>query len=125
MRPRDELTYRIHRADLVASIIENGIRWPAACVIAFFGYLSIRALAGQHTVADIGIRVLGNLQVSEAVAWIFGGSGIVYGWRQRKLRRDKVERLQGRVRALETERDPNRSSSGLTPRGETHPEDLQ
>jgi len=39
------------------------------------------------------------------------------------LRKRKTEYFQNRIKLLEEEIDPNRSSSGLTPKGETKPED--
>jgi hypothetical protein len=105
------------------SIVNNLIRWGGLVMISYFGFLSAGALAGHHTFADIGIRVLADVRVSEAVAWIFGGSGVAYGMRQRKLRRDTVERLANRNIELEKRLDPNRTSSQLTPRGDTRPED--
>jgi hypothetical protein len=43
--------------------------------------------------------------------------------KQRKLRRDVVERLSSRVPFLEKQLDPGRTSSKLTDRGDTNPED--
>ena len=48
---------------------------------------------------------------------------LIYGVLQRKLRRDAIQRLHGRVEALEKERDPSRTSSTLTSRGDTRRED--
>jgi hypothetical protein len=42
---------------------------------------------------------------------------------ERILRHKKVAYLQERIIFLETERDPNRSSSGLAATGQTHPRD--
>lgn len=105
------------------SVLNNLIKWGGLFGISFCAYLSVTALAGTTTAADIGIKFLADVRVSEAVAWIFGGSGVAYGLRQRKLRRDTVERIQPRVEGLEKQIDPGRSSSKLTKRGETPPED--
>jgi len=40
-----------------------------------------------------------------------------------KLKKDAIERMAGRIKELETKMDPGRSSSRLTPRGETRSED--
>ncbi len=50
------------------------------------------------------------------------GAG-VYGWKQRDLRKTTVERLQSRIKELELKLDSKRSSSHLTPRGDTREED--
>jgi hypothetical protein len=52
-----------------------------------------------------------------------GGAGIFYGLRQRQLRQRNIERLTARVLQFEQQKDPHRSSSGLTPRGTTRPSD--
>ena len=91
--------------------------------MARYGYLSIETLSGQQTLADIGVNFLTDIKVSVAVAWSVATGGVLYGMRQRKLRRDTVERIQKRNRKLESLLDPNRSSSQLMPRGDTRPED--
>ncbi len=53
-----------------------------------------------------------------------GVSGLVYGLYQRHLRRETIERTQGRIRELEKAVDNKRSSSRLTVRGDTRPEDV-
>ncbi len=88
------------------------------------GYLSISALAGHHTFADIGIRLLGNVSVNNGIAYLFGGGGIAYGVAQHRLKGSTVKALQGRIHHLETSIDPQRSSSQLTTQGETNPEDI-
>lgn len=111
------------RLEVIASFAHAVIRWAGAVLIAYFGYRTVAVLAGETTTANIGIRFLADLRVSEAVAWIFGASGVAYGLRQRTLRRSTVERLHGRIESFEKQLDPRRSSSQLTSRGETKPED--
>lgn len=106
-----------------ASVINTLIAWSGAVLIFYFAYLSVKSLAGRVTFADIGIRMFGGIKLSEAVAGLFGVGGAIYGLRQSKLRKDTIERLQSRIKTLERALDPDRSSSGLTPRGETHPRD--
>ncbi len=109
--------------DVIGSVLRDVIRWGAVCLCGYWMYRSVAVLAGRVTLADIGIRVLGSLRVSEALAWILGVGGVGYGARQRRLRRDTVERLSSRIQILERAIDPKRTSSKLTPRGETPPED--
>ena len=106
-----------------ASVGNALIKWGGLVLISYFIYGSVSALAGKNTNADIGVNFLANIRVSEAVAWIFGTCGIGYGWRQRALRKSTIERLQGRVKTLESEFDKRRSSSNLTERGDTNPKD--
>ena len=116
-----EIQYRIRRAEIVGIVATKIISYGvlAFCVWCVKG--GVEALAGQQTAADIGLT--GNLQISSAVAWLFGGGGVMYGLRQRKLRRDVIETNGTRVSELESAIDPHRSSSRLTRRGDTNPED--
>lgn len=99
------------------------IKFAALVIIARYGYLSIEALAGYETKADLALNVLGQLNFSITLAWAAAIGGLMYGFRQKKLRRDTIERLQDRIKKYESMEDPNRSSSHLTKRGETRKED--
>ena len=86
--------------------------------MVFFVTRSINQLAGQETVADIGVKFLANVRISEALAWAFGVGGVTIAWRQRNLRREETKRLGGRLRHYETTVDPRRSSSDLESQGD-------
>lgn len=118
-----ELRLSLHTRTLIATGVTALIKWGGLLGIAYFMYCSVRVLSGQSTFADIGIRLLGNLRVSEAAAWLLGGSGILYGSRERRLRLQANETLGKRVSDLEGEIDAKRSSSKLTTKGQTHPRD--
>lgn len=104
-------------------VLLSAIRWGAIILIARYSYLSIDALAGKSTLADIGINFLSEIKVSIALAWAAGIGGAAYGLSQKKLRRDTVERLQERIKMLELGYNPERTSSRLTVRGDTRLED--
>ena len=97
--------------------------WGSLVAISAFIYLSIRAVSGQYTFADIGIKLVGDFKLSEAFSYLFGAGAMGYGLRERKLRRQTTERLANRNSTLERMIDTNRSSSNLTGRGTTNPED--
>lgn len=122
-QPR-EIPEKFSRAEAVASVFRAAFKWGGLVAIAFF--FSVESLAGQTTVADLGltIRAFASVRLSEILAWAVATSGVGYGLSQRGLRRRTIERLEGRIHLLEKGVDPDRTSSGLTPRGETHPEDL-
>jgi hypothetical protein len=105
------------------AVLLSLIRWGAIFGISRYAYLAIAALAGKTTLADVGIDFLGKVELSVTLAWLLGVAGCGYGWRQRKLRRDSIERLQRRIQGLERHIDQTRSSSKLTPRGDSRPED--
>lgn len=117
------LQYRGYRATMIAKVVTTAIRWGGVVALGYFGYLSIRTLAGQTTFADIAIRVLGKLYFSQAVATVLGGGGIIYAWRERQLRHKVNETTGKRVSELEQEIDRRRTSSRLTRRGQTDPKD--
>lgn len=114
---------RSRTAEGIISTIQATIKYGAIVWISYYAYLSISDLAGKRTFADIGLNFLANFKVTVVLAWIVGIVGIVYGKAQNKLRKDTVERLQSRIALLEGKIDPSRSSSKLTTRGETNPED--
>ena len=110
-------------------VILETIRWGGFVLITYFAgkytFLCIDALAGKTTNADINSN-LANMDLkslASILGIIFGALGIRYGRKQSKLRKDTVESLQNRIINLEKRLDPNRSSSRLTPRGDTRQED--
>lgn len=112
------------KALILAPIAINFIRWGGLCVISYFGYAAIAALSGKVTLSSIGINFLSNVSVSSSLAWLLGGGGIIYGLRERKLRQRTVLRMD-RIPELETNIDPDRTSSSLGPGGMTHPRDRE
>lgn len=116
----------LRRGNLATSInnvLVNMIRWGALVLIFRYGYLSISALAGKATLASIGVEFLGNLTISQTLAYVLGAGGVLYGIGERGLRRRTVKRLGPQRKALEASIDPKRTSSNLTEKGETNPED--
>ena len=123
--PEYEEFLKFHKQEKIADVISLLIKCVTIIICFGFLFLSVKVLAGQNTWAEITVNFLGNIKVSQIIAWIFGGGAIIYGKNQKKLRRDTVEFFEGRVRSLEAQIDPNRSSSDLTQRGDTSPEDEQ
>lgn len=108
---------------MVGSIVHVGVPWTAAVLIAMFFYKSVASLAGQYTFAQIGVGFLGDFRISEGFAYLFGVGGITYGAKRHQLQQRNLERTAKRISDLEKQIDPGRSSSRLTPRGNTRPED--
>lgn len=119
LRAENRILRQSHWTQAATSVVTTGMWAVAVVLVARYGYLSVDALAGDRTVADIGIRVLGDLRISTIVSVTVGIGGAVYGWLQRRLRKSTVERLASRNQDLERGLDPERSTSGLTPRGDT------
>lgn len=108
----------------IVQVLLSLIRWGAIVLIVRYGFLGIETLSGKSTFADIGVNFLTDIKISVAIAWAAGLGGIGYGYSQRKLRKDTIERLVSRIQELESDADDERTSSKLTTRGDTRPEDL-
>lgn len=115
--------FRFRMLDLVATGLSLVIPWGSVVLIAWLVTDAVNGLAGKYTFADIGVRFLADIKVSEAVAYVVGGGGMLYGYKERRLRQKNIARLSGRNQEYEKRVDPKRSSSGLTPEGKTRPED--
>lgn len=125
LRAENRILHSTDRAQILAPIAINLIRWGGLCVLAYFGYASIAALAGKTTVSDIMVNILSNVSVNNGLAWVLAGGGVAYGWRERKLRQRTIKRLGDRIPELEANIDSGRTSSKLGPGGETHPRDKE
>lgn len=84
----------------------------------------VNRLAGKITTAQIGMSFIGNFRVSDAVAYAFGGTSLIYGLNERRLRHKKTKSMASYSANLEARLDPGRTSSGLTPEGTTREEDV-
>lgn len=113
-------------APIVAGI-GSAIRSIPWCIVLFavawFTRDVLIAYAGQTTNANIVVRLLADLRVAVLLPWAVAAGGVVYGVRQKHLKEQAIERLTKRPHELERVIDPNRTSSGLTLRGRTNPED--
>jgi hypothetical protein len=120
-----ELQYgvRFKRLDVIGQALNRFLQGATLVGIAAFTYLSVNSLSGHYTFADIGVRFLGDLKISEALAYVLAGGAVSYGLKERRLRRQTTERLTARTSQLEKELDARRSSSGLTTKGTTRSED--
>ncbi len=119
-----------------ATIRKTELRWSAivqmfrVLVICLMLYGVARcflqatiAVAGKETTVRLILQTLANAKI--AISLNLGISislGVLWG-RERNLRKTTVQRLHGRIHALELQIAPARSSSGLDERGDTRPED--
>lgn len=115
--------------EVIGTAFNSICKYGALAFVAYCIRLMVGDLAGKETLASIGLGVLADVKTSKGAAMLicalFGISGSAYGLRQRKLRRDDVQRRSGEISGLEREFDKKRSSSGLTRRGTTRKEDQQ
>ena len=101
-----------------AKLLALAIRFAVLGFIVYCAGDAVKALAGQTTVTQIFVKLLSNQGFSNALAWLFGVSGVGYGYRERRLRHQDTKRLAERVRRYETAIDPGRRSSRLDSQGD-------
>ena len=85
-------------------------------------FYSIKELAGKTTLADIAVKVVGDIKV--VLGLTAGAGGIWYGYRERSLRKKEVKRLANENKELRLLKDPLKGSSNLTEEGENKEEDI-
>jgi hypothetical protein len=124
-KQKTDLEYRLafKRIDAFVTVSKTLIQWAALVGCAFIIYKCVAVLAGKETLARLGVSILGNIKVSDGILAVLTGGSLAYGIGQRALRRRNIERLTPRSIELEKRLDSNRTSSSLTRKGTTRPED--
>jgi hypothetical protein len=124
-KPKSEIDHRLafKRIDAFVTVSKTLIQWVGLVTCMFFVYRCVAVLAGKETFATLGMSILGNLHVSDGIYIVLSGGSLIYGIGQRSLRRRNIQRLTPRSVELEKRLDPNRTSSSLTSKGTTRPED--
>ena len=135
--------HRHRLGDHVTKVLTAFAKWGSLVWIAVQAKDVGIAWAGKTTLANIRINAAatGNLDVAvdrvcgalkdiqatalfvTVLAILFAVSAIAYGRRQAKLRRDAILRLSPFEQMYERIVDPGRTTSGITPSGETRDED--
>ena len=113
---KDERIYLISRGFELIKILINSFVYVAGF---YFGYLSVQELSGKSTSATFAFSYFFSSDNDYAAPWVIAVLSFGYASWQRKLRLKKTEEMQGYIKELETRLDPNRSSSGLMPDGQT------
>ncbi len=80
----------------------------------------LKSFAGKISIADL--KFLGDLKVNkfvfEIILAFLSLSGVSYGVVERKMRKRYVKRYTDRIKELESQIDPKRTTSGLTQTGD-------
>lgn len=127
--PRAELdagTVRFLAAtDATRAVVQQVVKWGVIGWIAYMAQQSIASLAGNTTAIDVAVQFLLNTPsgITVTVSVGFGAVGVGYGWAERKLRERRTAQMGSRIRELELRIDPDRSGSGLGPKGTPGPRD--
>lgn len=121
--PPEPLPNHFYHFDRLYELARLVIVTAGLVLIFYFGFKALSAFAGEETRFSVFLSLLASEAPFCTISVVLGCGGGWYGWRQRQLRGKTIDRLQGRIRDLETNIDPNRTSSGLTTFGQTHPTD--
>lgn len=105
--------------------VRTGIRVLGLMAVSYFGFHALQDMAGQNTSISIALSLIFSAFADFKFLLALGLVGLLAAWAvaERYLRHRKVEFLQGRIKALETTIDPQRTSSQLTIEGKTNPRD--
>jgi hypothetical protein len=127
-----ETTNRLLKKDAyinnICGVFKAFIKFAGFVWIACFSYLSIEAIAGKNTQADVkaGLDVAINTGPSidcllpNIISLVIAVAAIGYGIWQRKLLGRTLEQIQPHKEELERRWDKKRSSSSLKSKGETN-----
>ena len=107
----------------ITEILVTLIKSIAVVVCFYFFTSALNNLSGKTTTANIVVDFLGSVSISDFVGIVFGAGGVIYGMIERRQRQKMIDRLHGRVKKMEQQIDPKRSSSNITTFGDTHPDD--
>lgn len=120
---QEQRSVQVAKVEEFGKTVRTGIVVVGVVGIFYCIHLAVADVAGRVTDANIAMQFLGNLQVSMALSWAVGLAGGAYGIQQNRLRRRTVHSLHSQIKGLETKIDPSRSSSDLSPTGDTNPGD--
>ena len=106
---------------IVRTIVRGGVFLAAIWLIGE----AVKPFAGLETnaVVRLWVTFVTELNLLDIALYILVVLAVGYGMWERHLRQRETRRHASRISELESERDPNRGTSGLTPSGQTRKED--
>lgn len=133
-----------HWSSAAAKIATPLFKWLSIAFIVYQFQIAVSNHAGKRTEADYNLRANGDIDVTvdageelqglfgnltwgqwaASAGLIFGWAGIMYGRAQRKEKMRVIKKYYPIKLAEEKKLDQGRTSSGLTEKGETRPEDI-
>ena len=113
---------RAKTVEEVGKVLRTLIVAGAAVLMAMYCSRSIHDLAGKTTAADIGLQLLGNISISEGLAYAVSVVCVGFAYQRGRTNQSLAKRLS-RLSHLEQQIDPNRSSSHLGETGAPREED--
>lgn len=115
--------WKLKAIDGITVNLGRVIKYGAWVWIAKYGYYSVVALAGKQTVAEVALKFIASLTISKTICLTAAAGGVAWGAAERKLRKGTIRKKAKRIKHLEEQVDPGRSSSSLMADGSTRPED--
>lgn len=112
-----ELFYRL------IDLLRHTIEWGGYLGLAYFATVIVSDLSGKETFATFFLQFIGKENTSDSLVFLLALVFGAWAFLERRLRRKKTVELSQRIQKLEATIDPKRTSSKLTPTGETHPGD--
>lgn len=102
------------------------IKWAGVVWCFYFASVIAKAVAGKRTIVEANAGFTGSFAIhllTDFLPFFIAAASLLYGLGERKLRQSTVQRLQSRIHELEIYVDKRRTSSHLTTKGDTRPED--
>lgn len=112
--------------EIAAALISEAgktIRWIIGGGTAILGAY-FAGLLPEGAASDDAFRIISGSVIMGVAGLAFGFGGVVYGRLEREHRLTKTRELSERIQELEEMIHPERTSSGLSPDGQTHPRDV-
>lgn len=114
---------RMKTRDVIFRLVRAIIVSLAIMYVATMAKDAVVALSGQST--NVFVQAGMSFLASMRLIFSFSLTGVAALWAvvERATRQKQAERLHGRIKELERQIDPQRSSSKLTRKGKTNPKD--
>lgn len=126
LRERNKHALSMRRMDLVErlgkyTVVMLGIVGFAYCGI----YLPVEASAGQTTTISYVVNFLSKVKADVVISWVATAGTSMWAMKERGKRISEREAKDKRIKKLEEQVDPSRSSSNLSPSGESQQTSVQ
>lgn len=119
----EPVDYKFYLTAKIIDLLKDILKY-VTYIAAFYFASDIAAVwAGKKTEASIAFSYLTSSENDYGLPWLLTLLSLLYGFSQRSLRLRKTQYFQKHILELESKIDPQRTSSGLLPTGETHPGD--
>lgn len=119
---REKIALLRERVTQRYSLARLAIKATAWVVAAWIFRDMVANLAGRETLVALKFAFFGDWRFTASMS--LAGAGCAWAAVERWLKHRTVKQMAARIKELETQIDPNRTSSRLTSEGKTNPKDL-